>query len=53
MFTDYPGHSQYVDNFAYHSLCALATRPIDDKSPQNHQMWADRALTVIKRALNK
>lgn len=53
MFTDYPGHSQYVDNFSYHSLCALATRPIDGNSPQRHQMWADRALTIIKRALNK
>jgi len=53
MFTEYPGHSQYVDNFAYHSLCALATRNIDGNSPQSHQMWADRALTVIKRALSK
>lgn len=53
MFTDYPGHSQYVDDFSHHSLCALATRAINGLSPAQHQMWAGRALTVIRRALNE
>jgi hypothetical protein len=42
---------QYVDKLTTHLSGALATRPTSGNSPEQHQMWADSAIRVLKREL--